>query len=179
VAGSRGARNRPWMELRWCRAPLGAARRAGRRTKGRRGPVAACSLAAGMELPSQPGGRRLDAPPKALWEQIEFRHDVVAYHLGALVRRHRIELLGRDHPRRVSHGTRLPVDGDGTKGLRRRVPALGKGCPSGRRHQGKRGRRRVCAARSIDAKRLISAGTPLPARPPSRPARERHLPRAP
>ena len=88
----------------------GAVHRAGRRTRGRRGPVAGRSLGDRTELLSQPGRRRLDSLPERLREVVEVGHDVLTHHLGTLVRRHRIEFLGGDHLVCVGHITRVPAE---------------------------------------------------------------------
>jgi hypothetical protein len=106
-------------------APQGAVHQGGRRTRGRREPVAGCSLRDGPELLSQPGRRRLDSLPEGLREVVEVGHDVLTHHLGALVRRHRIEFLCGDHLRCVGHIARvLAEDREGAGTTLTNAPGL-------------------------------------------------------
>lgn len=77
---------------------------------GRRGPVAARSLGDGTELLSQPGGRLLDTLPEGVRKVVEVGHDVLAHHLGTLIRRHGIEFFGGDHLRCLGHITRVSAE---------------------------------------------------------------------
>ena len=81
-----------------------ATRRAGRRTRARRGLAAVGSIdGRAIELLGQPAGGGFDSATEVVGEMVEVGHDVLAHDASPLVRRHLVELRGSDQPRYVSH----------------------------------------------------------------------------
>lgn len=79
---------------------------------GRHAPVAADSLESGAtKLLGQPPGGGLNSQAEVVRELVEVGNDVLPDNPSALVRRHRIELFGSDHPRGVSHAHENIGDG--------------------------------------------------------------------